>query len=344
MKALIDGDSIAYRAAASVEKTKYLVETPPGQDDLCNGYEKVDSWKEAREIEGGVIWNRREIGSLDEAKVICDSFIRRIRENTSNDYSIFLTPSSGNFRDSFATHTKYKANRDGALRPVYLPDLREYLCNSYFGLVASGHEAEDEVSIEAGLIGQDDYIIVGHDKDLLQIPGRHYDWVKNESFNVSVQEASDALWMQVLMGDRTDNIPGCWGMGFQKAKNRVSVWNHEGENHTDFMMSTILAEYEKSKNTKGCPYKEESTEETFQRVYETYWLVKLKEYQDEVPWIPKLKNNKKKVMVENGKTNQSDDTSTSECVQLATERGAGTTPIGSSPTEVTNTSAICATV
>lgn len=343
MRALIDGDSIAYRAAASVEKTKYLVQTPADNHSLMDDFQKVDSWQEARNIEGGVIWNRREVGSLDEAKVICDSFMRRIRENTTNDYSLFLTPSSGNFRDSFATHTKYKANRDGALRPVYLSDIREYLCNSYSGRIVTGHEAEDEVSIEACELGLDDYIIVGHDKDLLQIPGKHYDWVKNETFSVSVQEAADMLWMQVLMGDRTDNVPGCWGMGFQKAKNRVSVWDHEGQGHTEFMLETIVKEYEKSKKNANCPYKSESEEETFQRVYETYWLVKLKEYQDEVPWIPKIKVTKsKKNEGLNGKTSQNDATNTSECVQLATERGSGST--SSVETRPVTTSAICATV
>jgi 5'-3' exonuclease len=203
------------------------------------------------------------------------------------------------------------------VRPVYLADIREHLCNTHSGIVVEGHEAEDEVSIQACNLGLDNYIIVGNDKDLLQIPGKHYNWVKGESFTITDMEAWDALWMQVLMGDRVDNIPGCWGMGFQKAKNRVVQWNA----HKEFMIDIVHAEYEKSKKVKGCPYKDESEEDTYRRVHETYWLVKLKEYADEAPWYPKIKN-KKKILVEvevDGKTKASSDTSTSDCVPSATD-------------------------
>jgi len=312
--ALIDGDSIAYRAAAAVEKTKYLCTKVL---DLTEPPDMVypENWKETREWDekGYFTWSRREVGTLEEAKTICDSFVRKIRENTSNDYSLFLTPTSGNFRDSLAKHTRYKGSRDGVVRPIYLADIREYLCDTHSGVVVTGHEAEDEVSIEACKLGQDNYIIVGNDKDLLQIPGRHYNWVKDESFDVTPLEAWDALWMQVLMGDRVDNIPGCWGMGFQKAKNRVVQWNA----HKEFMIEIVHAEYEKSKKVKGCPYKDESEEDTYRRVYETYWLVKLKEYADEAPWYPKIKN--KKTVVVDGKTKASGDTDTSSSARSATD-------------------------
>jgi hypothetical protein len=319
MKALIDGDGIAYRASAAVEKTKYLIEVPPGETDLQPDFQHVDSWKETREIENGVVWSRREVGTLEEAKIICDSFMRRIREATTDNYNLFLTPSSGNFRDSLAKHTRYKATRDGVVRPIYLSDIRDYLCDSYSGRVVKGHEAEDEVSIEACKTGQDGYVIVGNDKDLMQIPGRHYDWVKDEFFDITSAEANHCLWMQTLMGDRTDNIPGCWGMGFQKAKNRVSVWASEGYN--EFMIDIIVKEYEKSKKVKGCPYADESEEDTYTRVYETYWLVKLKQYPDEAIWFPKIKNsNKNETETLDGKTKARDGTSTSSSAQLAREK------------------------
>jgi hypothetical protein len=317
MKTLIDGDGVAYRASAAVEKTKYIVQVPPQEDQLEDVFLRVTSWKEAREIENGTIWSRREVGTLEEAKIICDSFMRRIRESTTDDYSLFLTPSSGNFRDTLAKHTRYKATRDGMVRPVYLADIRDYLCDSYSGKVVKGHEAEDEVSIEATKLSQGSYVVVGNDKDLMQIPGRHYDWVKDEFFDVTPQEALHSLWMQTLMGDRTDNIPGCWGMGFQKAKNRIGCWA-KGEmdfsEYSLFMMDLILKEYEKSKKVKGCPYKDESEEDTYIRVYETYWLVKLKQYPDEAIWFPKINKNNKKAELD-GTTKARDATSTSSCAQ-----------------------------
>jgi hypothetical protein len=319
--ALIDGDSLAYRAASSVEKTKYLVETTTdGLGTTLRNCEYVQAkdWKDAREIQNalkGNIWSRKEIGTLDEAKTILDSFMRRIFENVSVDYDLFLSPSSGNYRDSVATHTKYKGNRDGTVRPVYLSSLREHLRDKYGAQVAVGHEAEDEVSIKAGLLGQDGYVVVGHDKDLLQIPGDHYDWVENAHYKISSVEARKALWTQVLMGDTADNIPGCWGIGYTKAVNRVNKWIPD---HEEFLFEIVVEEYEKSRKTKDCPYKDESDDQIHARVFETYWLVKLKETAEEAQWFQKNEKNKKEPLV-NGKTKARSEDGKSSCAPSARE-------------------------
>ena len=55
------------------------------------------------------------------------------------------------------------------------------------------------------------------DKDLLQIPGRHYNWVSGEHVTVSARDGHLALGRQILSGDPTDNVPGLKGVGPVKA-------------------------------------------------------------------------------------------------------------------------------
>src|SRR4051812_44625293 len=75
--ALIDGDSFLYRAGFAVEKTKYLVE--------WEGFTPYDTMKEVKAAcqpdNRGIVWNRKELGSLDDAVAIMDAMIEgAIRE------------------------------------------------------------------------------------------------------------------------------------------------------------------------------------------------------------------------------------------------------------------------
>jgi 5'-3' exonuclease len=56
-------------------------------------------------------------------------------------------------------------------------------------------------------------ICCGNDKDLLQIPGHHYNFFKNVGKEVTVKEAVYSLYNQVLCGDSADNIPGLYKCG-----------------------------------------------------------------------------------------------------------------------------------
>lgn len=45
------------------------------------------------------------------------------------------------------------------------------------------------------------------DKDLLQIPGHHLNWVKRESYYTTPLEGLRTMYKQLIAGDGTDNIP-----------------------------------------------------------------------------------------------------------------------------------------
>jgi 5'-3' exonuclease len=62
-----------------------------------------------------------------------------------------------------------------------------------------------------------DSIICTIDKDLDQIPGQHYNFVRKEKYNVSEDEGNRFFFYQLLVGDPTDGIKGVPGIGPKKA-------------------------------------------------------------------------------------------------------------------------------
>lgn len=131
-------------------------------------------------------------------------------------WSLHLT-GKGNFRDEIAVTQEYKGNRKDARRPVHYQALRNYLCHSWEAIVWNGMEADDAVAIEATEIG-DKSIIVSLDKDLNQVVGWHYNFVKNQTYYITEEEAKLNFYKQFLTGDTVDNIKGVKGIGDKKAQ------------------------------------------------------------------------------------------------------------------------------
>jgi len=123
---------------------------------------------------------------------------------------VFLT-GTGNFRDKIAVTQPYKGNRTQP-KPVYLPDVRQYLIEMWGAVVIDGMEADDAVSI-AHCADREHTCIVSIDKDLDQVPGYHYNYKKELFYEVSEAEGEYAFYTQLLTGDRTDHIRGIDGLG-----------------------------------------------------------------------------------------------------------------------------------
>jgi len=125
----------------------------------------------------------------------------------------------GNFRKDL--YKEYKANRkelDEDLKEA-LKYGHAHMTSKWDAVEAHGMEADDLVAIwayEAREL-EKPYFIVGIDKDLLQIPGNHYNFNKKEHSFVDDDEADFNLHMQCLIGDTSDNIPGIKGIGKVKA-------------------------------------------------------------------------------------------------------------------------------
>lgn len=123
-------------------------------------------------------------------------------------------------------YPEYKANREGA-GPVYFEQyrlLQERAQREGFRIVRSkGHEADDVI---ATLVQSDEWDIYTNDKDLLQLVGDKVTVVSTvdfsergaaqvaEKFGVAPDQLGD--WL-ALVGDSSDNIPGCPKVGAKTA-------------------------------------------------------------------------------------------------------------------------------
>jgi 5'-3' exonuclease len=162
-----------------------------------------------------------------EAILKMDSRIDEITFNCgASEYVLYLS-GSNNFRKKL--FPSYKAHRKQP-KPKHFQALRDYLIDVEKAVVAEGQEADDLLGINQDKAGEFDLrlddgvaessydtIICTIDKDLLQVPGWHYNWNKDEVIEVSVAEGLKNFYRQLLTGDATDNIPGQVGIGPKKA-------------------------------------------------------------------------------------------------------------------------------
>lgn len=135
-----------------------------------------------------------------------------------------------NFRNDYAVTVPYKGNRKGTEKPVHYHLLREYLCSAWGATINEGIEADDMLAIRATELG-DDSIIVTLDKDLNQVVGWHYNFVKKNKYYVEKDEGLLNFYKQFLTGDTVDNIVGVRGIGEAKAdkllrgKTEAEMWS-----------------------------------------------------------------------------------------------------------------------
>ena len=127
----------------------------------------------------------------------------------------YLTGSS-NFRFDIAKSAPYKGTRV-AEKPRHLGIIRQYMIDAWAFSVQETQEADDAIGIRAYSLGENDYIICSIDKDLDNIRGHHYNFVKNDRYYITESQAIKNFYRQLLTGDRTDNIPGLAGIGPKKA-------------------------------------------------------------------------------------------------------------------------------
>jgi 5'-3' exonuclease len=142
---------------------------------------------------------------LDIALERTDALIDRIgNETRASSLECYLT-GDNNFRK--VVNPQYKANRKDMVKPRWLEQVREHLVVGWGAGVSDGNEADDELGISQ-CTGNGDTIICTIDKDLLQVPGRHYNFVTGVARTVSPVEGLQNLYFQAIMGDSSDNILG----------------------------------------------------------------------------------------------------------------------------------------
>lgn len=145
---------------------------------------------------------------------------------------------TNNFRYELAKTAPYKGNRV-LPKPYHYQLLREYMERAWGFEVIDGMEADDAIGIEAYRHEPEETIIVSIDKDLNMIRGHHYNFVKEEKYFVTEEEAIRNFYLQILTGDKVDNIIGLDGIGPVKSKKLLKDCNTELE-----MYEAVLKAYD----------------------------------------------------------------------------------------------------
>lgn len=153
--------------------------------------------------------SKRKIESLVKAK------IEEIIKATGADSYICVLSGKGNFRNEIAKQQEYKGNRDpNLMRPHHYDTVGDFIINNFNSIVVDGIEADDWLGIEQRK-DPTSTVICSRDKDLGTVEGWHYRWAcgdlqpERPNHYISYYEATKFFMYQMLIGDTTDNIPGC---------------------------------------------------------------------------------------------------------------------------------------
>jgi len=162
-----------------------------------------------------------------------------------DEYFIFVK-GKNNFR--YKIFKDYKKSRP-AKHPI-IDDLVKYLVSEFNAIESHNAESDDYVFTFTEMKKyKNKCIVCSVDKDMLQIPGIHYDYQKNKYHIISEDEGNYNLGIQMIMGDAADCIPGLKGYGAVSAKKLLSI------GMSSYQITKILIkEYKK---VHGSNYKEE---------------------------------------------------------------------------------------
>ena len=184
------------------------------------------------------------------------------------DYEGYLSlDSESNFRNAIAVTAPYKGNRKAA-KPHHYDLIRDRLLTywEFHGII--GQEADDSLAQEQTEQG-DKTVIVSIDKDMLQVPGWHYNFVNRTMRHVCYGVGFKSFCLQMLTGDRVDNIVGLKGVG-PKTANKILEEIHHTE--LNVLLYEVAAQYKKHGDTELKHFKENA---------KLLWLRRRKDYGEE---------------------------------------------------------------
>ena len=178
MLALIDADTIYFRAAASQDKSKREIR------------KKIDM--KVREIEGYLLMPELLLAVKGRGNFRKDLYPEYKKNRKEHDEE---TKEALNYAHNYMIEKFGAKMADGM-------EADDLVCIWAYEAMAK----------------EMPYTIVGIDKDLLQIPGTHLNFHHMEIKEVDDDTANYNLMLQCLTGDNSDNIPGIKGIGPKKAE------------------------------------------------------------------------------------------------------------------------------
>jgi hypothetical protein len=216
---LIDGDILSYRVGFACEHKQYYA-CVDGEDMVFDGKAELNKYVKENECEEVEWESQLKVEPLKFALATAKNMVANIKAATKADEVEIYVTGTGNFREKVATVLKYKGNRDDKRRPLLHSDIIQYLMDYQAAVMINGAEADDELAdrqLECAAEGIES-VIASDDKDLLQIPGLHFNIRSEEKIRVTNETAAKNKYLQMLIGDSTDNIPGIYGLGPIKAE------------------------------------------------------------------------------------------------------------------------------
>lgn len=221
MKCLIDSDILAYQCAYNGQ---YKDETT-GEVVIKNFSDVEESlYYKLREILEECNSDEPPLMFLTGDEHLAKVLNRKCRWSEPSDDIIFK-PS---FRYADAKTREYKGQRK-AEKPYHYHNIRAYMLSEFEVVVSDGLEADDMLAVY--LTRDPNNILCSVDKDLLQVPGKHYSWSLGKRASIPVREVDylgtmcigddkkvkatgmKHFFSQVLMGDSVDNIRGIEDFG-----------------------------------------------------------------------------------------------------------------------------------
>jgi DNA polymerase I len=136
------------------------------------------------------------------------TFLSRAKYGNSQ---IFLTG-----KESFRKEVDptYKENRKDKAKPKHLEAIRQHLIDKHGAKVSkNGYEADDSLGYLQTKAAEQSTVIFSIDKDLLQVPGYHFNFDNNTLTYVLPYQGLKQFYLQMLIGDPVDNVKGVDGIG-----------------------------------------------------------------------------------------------------------------------------------
>ena len=154
--------------------------------------------------------------NLEEARIRLDIEFAGLKEKTNAAVLAVALSGQKNWRKEVLP--SYKYHRKKSRKPVVFHALKEYVRETYKTFEYPQLEADDVCGMLMGSRlwrTKFEKILVSTDKDLLQIPGLHYNPGRPQEGITEVSEADGTYnhMFQTLTGDLVDGYSGCPGVG-----------------------------------------------------------------------------------------------------------------------------------
>lgn len=179
---VIDGDLVAYRAAAANEKRSIIAtHKSSGSKKKFNNRTEFKEYLSDKSFESVDfrIEDKQDVDDIRFALYSVKNTINSICEACGGSNYIVVVSGEDNFRKQIPLPTRYKSNREDMTHPLQLQDVKEYILKHHPSEIAVG-EADDKLAEYAYKGWKDGKKVIqtSIDKDALSNTGWLYDWTK----------------------------------------------------------------------------------------------------------------------------------------------------------------------